>query len=103
LTVERQPSFTILWQHDGARQLDVFVDADLPPYGPMEKRIRGIASIASANRSPDRRPAQERPRSPYPESGASAPLGRVRGADGSSAIALALVKTGPGVIGWRRT
>jgi hypothetical protein len=49
LTVERQPSFTILWQHDGVRQLDVFVDADLPPYGPMEKRIRGIASIASSH------------------------------------------------------
>lgn len=46
---ERRPSFLIEWQHDGARQLAVFVDADLPPYGPMEKRIRGIASIASSH------------------------------------------------------
>jgi hypothetical protein len=49
VTVERRPTFTILWQHDGARQLEVFVDADLPPYGPMEKRIRGIAAIASSH------------------------------------------------------
>ncbi len=45
--------FTILWPHDGARQLEVIVDADLPAYGPMEKRIRGI-SIASSHGGPRR-------------------------------------------------
>jgi hypothetical protein len=49
VVIERQPTFTILWPHDGARQLAVFVDADLPAFSPMEKRIRGIASIASSH------------------------------------------------------
>jgi hypothetical protein len=33
----------------GARQLEVVVDEELPPLGPPEKRIRGIASIASSH------------------------------------------------------
>jgi hypothetical protein len=49
VTPPPRTTFTVAWPHDGARQLDVVVDADLPPYGPMEKRIRSIASIASSH------------------------------------------------------
>ena len=42
-------TFTILWRHDGARQLEVVVDADLPAFGPLEKRVRGFASIAGSH------------------------------------------------------
>jgi hypothetical protein len=41
--------FTILWLHDGAQQLEVHVDADLPPFGPLEKPVRGIASTARSH------------------------------------------------------
>jgi hypothetical protein len=44
-----QTTFTILWQHDSARQLEVHVDADLPAFSPIENRIRSIASIASTH------------------------------------------------------
>lgn len=42
-------AFRVLWQHDGARELEVIVEADLPPFGPMENRIRSIASITSSH------------------------------------------------------
>ena len=48
--VTDRTTFTILWPHDGARQLEVVVDADLPEFGPLEKRVRDIASIASSHR-----------------------------------------------------
>ena len=41
--------FTVGWPHDGARELEVVVEADLPSFGPMEQRIRGIAAIASSH------------------------------------------------------
>jgi hypothetical protein len=49
LTNHPHTTFTILWNHDGARQLEVHVDADLPAFSPMENRIRSIASIASTH------------------------------------------------------
>ncbi len=42
-------TFTIAWPHDGARQLDVVIDAGQPRSGSMEKRIRGIAEVASSH------------------------------------------------------
>jgi hypothetical protein len=42
-------TFTILWHHDGARQLEVHVDADLPAFSPLENRVRSIASIATTH------------------------------------------------------
>lgn len=41
--------FTVFWPHDGARQLEVVVEADLSPFGPMEQRVRGIAGIARSH------------------------------------------------------
>jgi hypothetical protein len=49
VTAPARTTFTIAWNHDGARQLDVVVHRDLPPFGPMEQRIRGIAAIASSH------------------------------------------------------
>ena len=43
-------TLTILWPHDGALELELVVDADLPAFGPLEKRVRGIATIASSHR-----------------------------------------------------
>lgn len=42
-------TFTIPWPHDGARQLQVVVDQDLPAYGPLEKRIRSEATMTSSH------------------------------------------------------
>jgi hypothetical protein len=47
--VADRTTFTILWPHDGARQLAFHVDAELPPFGPLEKRLRAIAAIASSH------------------------------------------------------
>jgi hypothetical protein len=44
VTAQPRATFTIAWNHDGARELEVIVDADLPAFAPLEKRIRGIAS-----------------------------------------------------------
>lgn len=49
MTAAPRSTFTIAWPHDGVRQLEVVVDADLPAYGPLEKRVRGIAAIASSH------------------------------------------------------
>jgi hypothetical protein len=47
----KQPrsTFTNLWQRDGARELEVVVDADLPPFGPLLKRVRGIAAMTKSH------------------------------------------------------
>lgn len=42
-------TLTILWPHDGTRELSVVVDAELPAYGPLERRIRSIAEVARAH------------------------------------------------------
>jgi hypothetical protein len=47
--VQPSTTFTILWRHDGARQLEVRVDTEMPAFGPVEKCIRGNASIATSH------------------------------------------------------
>lgn len=42
-------TFTVPWQREGAQQLEVSIDADQPRYGPMEKRVRSIAEVASSH------------------------------------------------------
>jgi hypothetical protein len=42
-------TFTVLWRHDDARQLEVVVDADLPAFSPVENRVRGIAAVAKSH------------------------------------------------------
>lgn len=49
VTASSQSSFTIPWAQDGARQIEVVIDAHLPPHSPTEKRIRGIAEIATSH------------------------------------------------------
>jgi hypothetical protein len=41
--------FLIEWPHDGARQIEAAIEADLPQYGAIEKRIRNIAQIATSH------------------------------------------------------
>jgi hypothetical protein len=48
VTETPRTTFTVAWQHDGAQQLDVVIDADQPRHGPMEKRVRSIADVASS-------------------------------------------------------
>jgi hypothetical protein len=49
--VSAQPrtTFTILWNHDGARELEVIVDRDLPAFSPIENQVRNIAGIAHSH------------------------------------------------------
>jgi hypothetical protein len=49
MTEAPRTTFTIAWSHDGARQLGVVIDADQPRHGPMEKRIRSIAEVATSH------------------------------------------------------
>src|SRR4051812_39992684 len=49
VTEAPRTAFTIAWPRGGARQLEVILDVDQPRYGPMEKRIRGIAEVASSH------------------------------------------------------
>lgn len=42
-------AFTILWPQDGARELRVEVDEDVQEYGPLQKRLRSIATIAKTH------------------------------------------------------
>src|SRR4029079_6901703 len=46
VTEAPRTTFTVAWQHDGAQQLEVVIDADQPRHGPMEKRVRSIADVA---------------------------------------------------------
>lgn len=49
MTKAPRTTYTIAWTHDGARQLEISVEADQPRHGPMEKKIRGIADVASSH------------------------------------------------------
>lgn len=42
-------TLTVPWPHDGAQQLQVEIDQDLPAYGPLEQRIRSAASVAKSH------------------------------------------------------
>ena len=45
-----RPTFTILWQHDGAVSSRLSSTRTCRRSGRLEKRVRGIASIASSHR-----------------------------------------------------
>lgn len=42
-------TFRVPWPHDGARELQVTVEPDVPPNHPIEQRVRSASAIASSH------------------------------------------------------